>query len=941
MGRPEVTNQITNGKLSFRKLIEHSYAGVTLMDKDLKMIYRSPSAQRITGWSDSERSEIGPSSLVHPHDEDILQDVLLRVYAQPGESLSTRFRIRHFDGNYIWIDCTLTNLLHEEDIEAIVFNFIDITRQVELEVEQHQSQALLREKADFIRMVTDHTPAMIAYFSADLRCRFANKPYEDFFGGNQSVIGRLKSELLSPEEYSTHQRHLKAVLKGHRQSFERSLPSENGNTLFTHTQYLPDGPPGKVKGFYSLIYDITEIKLAEAEVRQQSSQMEELMDSITDGFFSADSEQRYTYVNKKLGEIVGMNPEDMIGRNIWELFPDAVGSSTYECIQQALREKRYITNEDHYVPLGLWQENRIYPREDGFSMFIQDITIRKKADQQYYMLVDRAPDMIGILGIDRYFKRVNPAMCNQLEYTEQELLETPLDLLVHPADLEVSRERTLAFLATGDLTLYFENRFVSKSGKTIWLSWTVTRSEDDGLMFCVGKNISEKKEMENLLLKANQLARIGSWEIDRVTGIAYWSQITREIYEVPDDFVPGIDNWLSFYREGADRDYIAGKMAGTIATGQPCDAEVELVTAKGNTRWVRAIAEAEFRNGECIRVYGSFQDIDDRKRAELAAIATLAERNNILDSIGDGFFAVDHNWIVTYWNATAEKTMGNSREMVLGRCLWDIYSDVVELDFYKYYQRAMRTGNAQHFEDYYPAMNTWFGINAYPSQNGLSVFFRDITESKKSSQALAESEKRYSDLFQLSPLPMFVYEIETLKYLDVNAAAITHYGYSREDFLAMTILDIRPVNDIPLIQNVLLEQQKEHKVKTHGTFRHRKKNGEIIQVDIQSNQIVYKGVKARVVLANDVTERVRYVKAIEAQNKKLLDISWMQSHVIRAPLSRIMGLIPLLSQITEASAEQQTIYDYLVASANELDQVIRSITKATGTIDLDEEDKSM
>ncbi|MFD0941067.1 PAS domain S-box protein [Pedobacter boryungensis] len=216
-----------------------------------------------------------------------------------------------------------------------------------------------------------------------------------------------------------------------------------------------------------------------------------------------------------------------------------------------------------------------------------------------------------------------------------------------------------------------------------------------------------------------------------------------------------------------------------------------------------------------------------------------------------------------------------------------------------------------------------------------------MTESKKSSQALAESEKRYSDLFQLSPLPMFVYEIETLKYLDVNAAAITHYGYSREDFLAMTILDIRPVNDIPLIQNVLLEQQKEHKVKTHGTFRHRKKNGEIIQVDIQSNQIVYKGVKARVVLANDVTERVRYVKAIEAQNKKLLDISWMQSHVIRAPLSRIMGLIPLLSQITEASAEQQTIYDYLVASANELDQVIRSITKATGTIDLDEEDKSM
>jgi len=924
---------MNDGDLRFRKLIEHSYAGVSLLDENLNVIYRSPSAERITGWNGPDRAGQTTAELVHPDDEALLQEVLLKVFAQPEEPLNARFRTMHHDGHYIWIDCTLTNLLYEPEVNAIVFNFVDVTRQVDLEAEQQHHQEVIRENAAFVRLITDHLPAMIAYFSADLRCRFANKPYEEYFGKGESVVGKLKSELLSADEYNAHTRHLIGVLQGKRQSFERNFSGPNGTTIFTHTQYLPDGEPGDVKGFYSLIYDVTEIKAAEAEIQRTSGQITELMDTITDGFFAADAEQRYIVVNKRLGEMVGLKPEDMIGRKIWDLFPDAVGSTTYESIQQALRENRYIVSEDYYAPLDLWQENRIYPRPDGFSMFVQDITSRKKADEQLRMLVDQAPDMIGIVGPDRYFKRVNPAMCKQLKYTEEELLATPLDLLVHPDDLEVSRKRTKLFVEGGDQTVYFENRFVAKTGEAIWLSWTVTRSGDQGLMFAVGKNISDKKEMENLLHRANELARIGGWEVDRVNDTTYWSPITREIYEVPDSFIPTADNWLSFYRKGRDRNYIAGKMARTIAKGIPCDAEVEIITAKGNTRWVRAIAEAEFRDGVCVRVYGSFQDIDARKKAELAATNALAERNIILDSIGDGFFAVDRNWIVTYWNATAEQSTGRPREEILGKNFWDVYNDVRELDFYKYYRQAMQTGKAVHFEAHYPALNVWFGVNAYPSENGLSVFFRDITEAKRAAEALAESEKRYSDLFQLSPQPMFVYDMQTLKYLDVNSSAIAHYGYSREEFLSMTILDIRPKEDIPLLRETLAQQQHQQIVSLHGIFRHLKKNGEIIQVDIQSHIISYKGVLAKVVLANDVTERLRYITAIEAQNKKLLDISWMQSHVIRAPLSRIMGLVPMLKDYTTNDKEQQEICEYLIASANELDDVIRSITKVTSIVD--------
>jgi PAS domain S-box-containing protein len=757
---------------------------------------------------------------------------------------------------------------------------------------------IISQNASFIHAITDHIPAMIAYFSADLRCWFANKPYQQYFGGNVDVIGKLKSALLPPKEYQAHEKHIQGVLQGVRQSFERALPGPDGTVMYTHTQYLPDGKSGKVKGFYSLMYDVSEIKAAEREAGRKSKQLEEVLDNIKDGFMTADANQQYTYVNKRLSQMVGLTPEQMIGKKIWELFPAAVGSITYQSIQKALQQHQYVESVDYFAPLNLWQENRIYPNSDGFSMFIKDITQRKKIDEQLGLLFDRAQDMIGIMGTDRYFKKVNPAMCHLLEYTEEELLAMPLDQMIHPDDLEASRQRTRQLLEGGEQTLYFENRFLSKSGQAIWLSWTVNRGAEPGLLFCVGKNISDKKEMENLLLKANQLARIGSWEVDRVKGTAYWSPITREIYEVDDDFVPAADNWLSFYREGADRDYIGGKMAHTIQTGESCDAEVEMVTAKGNIRWVRAMTEAEFNDGVCVRVYGSFQDIDSRKKAELAATAALAERNDILESIADGFFAVDQQWLITYWNAAAEQMMSMPRAAMVGKNFWDIYGDARELDFYTYYLKAMTTGEVVHFEDYYPARKIWLGVSAYPSDQGLSVFFKDVTASKRNMEALAESEKRYSDLFHLSPQPMYVYEMDTLRYVDVNLAAMERYGYTREEFLSMTIMDI--------------------------------------QVDIQSNIITYRGVTCKVVLANDVTERTRYIEAIETQNNKLREISWIQSHIVRAPLSRIMGLVPLLRK-EEIDAEQMQIREFLLNSANELDQVIRSITAITCVPDDDKQ----
>jgi PAS domain S-box-containing protein len=190
------------------------------------------------------------------------------------------------------------------------------------------------------------------------------------------------------------------------------------------------------------------------------------------------------------------------------------------------------------------------------------------------------------------------------------------------------------------------------------------------------------------------------------------------------------------------------------------------------------------------------------------------------------------------------------------------------------------------------------GVSNYILKDELTAIslYKSIVyslERRKSILALEESEKKYSDLFQLSPLPMWVIDLETLQFLDVNKATINHYGYTREEFLSMTLRDIRPPDEIPELERGLSLDRQSANPHVQRMVIHRLKNGDLRQVDIQISRINYKGKKANVVIATDITERLAHIKAIEDQNQKMREISWMQSHVIRAPLARMMGLMDL------------------------------------------------
>ncbi len=205
-------------------------------------------------------------------------------------------------------------------------------------------------------------------------------------------------------------------------------------------------------------------------------------------------------------------------------------------------------------------------------------------------------------------------------------------------------------------------------------------------------------------------------------------------------------------------------------------------------------------------------------------------------------------------------------------------------------------------------------------------------ERKRAIAALEDSERKYSELFHLSPLPMFVFDAHTLNFLDANNSFIKHYGYCREELLQMNLKNIQPTEEIPVLEKALFHNNQNSENTSWGIFRHLKKNGDIIYVDIQSNFIDYKGKKAKVTIASDVTERLNYIKEIELQNQKLRDISWMQSHMVRAPVARIMGLIQILKDSGSCGEEKDHMLEYILMSAHELDHVIREITAKTRVI---------
>ncbi len=357
---------------------------------------------------------------------------------------------------------------------------------------------------------------------------------------------------------------------------------------------------------------------------------------------------------------------------------------------------------------------------------LQDVTRRKRAENEVDNFFELSIDIMCIAQRDGYFTRVNPAFEQVLGYSAEELTQRSYLDFIHPDDVEQTR-RAMGQLSEGQDVVDFVNRYRRQDGTYRVLEWRAISYTDNGLTYAAARDITERRKAERAL------------------------------------------------RQYAE----------------------ELEAAK----------------------------------MELEASQARIER--VFESISDAFFAVDHDWTFTYLNSHADKLLSkltdNEHEDLVGANVWDAFPEAIETAFYDQYHEAVETGESVHFEAYYPPGDVWFAVSAYPFEDGLSVYFTDVTQRKQALHALKDSEARFRGL--VSNLPGIVYRCTYDSNWDTLYASSGWEdvcGHPSEPFVSneRSFIDIVVPEDLPKIRKVVRQAVRQKRA-FEVEYRIRRADGSI------------------------------------------------------------------------------------------------------------------
>jgi PAS domain S-box-containing protein len=329
----------------------------------------------------------------------------------------------------------------------------------------------------------------------------------------------------------------------------------------------------------------------------------------------------------------------------------------------------------------------------------------------------------------------------------------------------------------------------------------------------------------------------------------------------------------------------------------------------------------------------------------------LETGNRFLDLSIDMFCTAGFDGYFKTLNPSFEKTLGfTTKELLAKPYVEFVYPDDRQATATE--SGRLKDGEVTFvFENRYLCRDgsyKWLSWNAVsvPAQALIYAVARDVSERKGAEELLRESEERHRRLFENNPHPTWVFDRETLRFLAVNAAAVLKYGYSRDEFLAMTLKDIRLPEDVPVLIETVSALGDANE--TGAVWRHRLKDGTILEVENTSYALTFLGRAARVVVVVDVTqkkrdeaEKRRFMASLAAANKELelrnreverathLKSKFLasMSHELRTPLNAIVGFSDLLADETPGplNAKQKRFIGHIKQGSTHLLQLINDI----------------
>lgn len=570
--------------------------------------------------------------------------------------------------------------------------------------------------------------------------------------------------------------------------------------------------------------------------------------------------------------------------------------------------------------------------------------------------------------LDGTFLTVNKSGAAMLGYGVEEIIGRSLfDLIPKDEKYHLGVKAYLERIKTKSQDsgqLYFQH----KNGKILtWLyNNSLLSNPQQGESYVIGNAIDitdrallekDLKETKGLLEETGLVARVGGWELDLQDQRLSWTPMTKIIHEVADDFVPKLEKAILFYKEGESRDKINKLVDLAIQKGESWDQDLQIVTAKGNQLWVRAKGNAIQENGKTIRLFGTFQDIDSTKKAEIEAANAKKLLTDVIDASSEvSVIATDVEGVITVFNKGAENMLGYRAEEMIGihtpamiHCEEEVEAQIAELKketgqilapFQALVDRAERFGSEKKDWTYLckdgAKRTVELVVTPIRDLNKVTTGYLgiaiDITEKRNTEIELFNEKSRLTAFVKHAPAAVAMLD-KDMTYLAVSNRWIQEYKLEDREVIGQNHYDLfkENINDesVARHQRVLagaVESNQEQRVLLGASqeemfvswemrpwFVHGGEIGGIMMFTQNVTGMVRRKEELRI--AKDLAE-----EASKAKSEFLANMS----HEIRTPLNGVIGFTDLVlkTKLTETQNQYLTIVNQ---SANALLGIINDI----------------
>lgn len=772
--------------------------------------------------------------------------------------------------------------------------------------ERKKNEKQLQYQSRLLENVSD------AITSLDMnRCIVSwNKACEELYGfGPEEVIGKRIPELVTFEfPGSSNEEVFKKVFRDGqwRGEFNFIHPHTKTKTYLLSGISLLKTKEGDTIGYIITSRDITEQKLAQKLIEESEEKYRTLVEQASDGIFIADKQGRFLMVNSSGYSMSQYTPDEMKGLSIYDLvLPADLEKNPFHFTEMmtsngARAERRMKRKDGSLLDVEVSAK---FISGERFLAFVRDISERKKAaeeisisNERFEIIATATNDAVW----DHDFSR-NETWGNKKLYSlygfnsSSEKINFEMFLeRIHPDQRTGIVERLNKAIERSEHSIAEEFYFKMPDGEyRTFYDRAYIKYDDAGKPLRIlgaMQDITEREMIKTQIIKEKELS---DSIINSLPGIFYlydkegnflrWNKNFETVTGYTNEEISRMKA-LDFFEEKF-QPLMKEKVSNVFKNGED-NVEAELLLKNRETipYYFTGLAIA-YEGQTCLMGVGF--DISERETAAKALRESEERYKALVEHAPEALVVFDveeQKFVSVSTSATRLFKMTEEELLQIGPVTVSpeyqpdgrLSSAVAK----EYIQKAIE-GEKPVFQwthkdkegDNIPC-EIW--LVKLPSENKLLIrgSIVDITERKKTEEKIYQSEEKYRLLFYNNPLPMWMVTIPDLKIIDVNDAAIKQYGYSREEFLQLSTKDLRPAEDV---DNFLKEVDKmEPGVINIRAWRHKKKDGTIIQVETYSHQIMYEGRMVWLGLPHDVTEQY---KAKELLQKSYEDIRLLASNL--------------------------------------------------------------